>query len=191
MTPNFLISTTCKSLLPHSQRNESKVVQFLSHFLHLQSLIPMLDSLCKIAPTTMEYIMFPSAESSWNEQIHGRMLKPAVLHAPGVSGENITRAEIAKEFLPLKSDRPKFPYPSIDYAMVLQPLDTLHVGGGNENGSNKGLPLSRIINFGNALAYLSFNQSSYDPLCYMSSDVFIKTRISIHESSEAKAQLGI
>ncbi|KAI1125267.1 hypothetical protein F5Y10DRAFT_284426 [Nemania abortiva] len=169
--------------------------EFLPVFLHLQSLLSELDTLRKIVDTTQEYNELARAEASWNEQIHGRMLELAVLHEPGVGVENITRANIAKEYLPPLSDHQKFSPPTsklIDYAMVLQPLVTPSDGGGKEDDNdNKRLPLSRIVKFLNALAYPSFNQSSYSPLRYMPSGVFIETEINSQKSSGALAQLSV
>ncbi|KAI0811441.1 hypothetical protein GGR55DRAFT_101656 [Xylaria sp. FL0064] len=123
------------------------------------------------------------------------MLELAVLHEPGVGVENITRANIAKEYLPPLSGHQKFSSPTsklIDYAMVLQPLVTPSDGGGKEDDNdNKRLPLSRIVKFLNDLDYPSFNQSSYGPLCYMPSGVFIETKINSQKSSEALAQLSV
>ncbi|KAI0423972.1 hypothetical protein F5Y09DRAFT_325686 [Xylaria sp. FL1042] len=190
----LLISTTFKSLFPSSQRNKSKTDEFLPTFLHLQSLISELDTLRKVVSTTKEYTKVIRAEASWNEQVHGRMLELAVLHVPGVGVENITRANIAKEFLPPMSDHQRFSSPGhklIDYAMVLQPLDTPSPKSGENNDGNKRLPLSRIRSFLDALAYPSFNQSSYAPLCDMPSGIFIETKINSQKSSEAIAQLGV
>ncbi|KAI0478309.1 hypothetical protein F4859DRAFT_479332 [Xylaria cf. heliscus] len=191
---NFLISTTLKSLLPSSQRNNSKTDEFLPDFLHLQSLISELDMLRKIVSTTKDYGDRIRAEASWNEQVHGRMLELAVLHAPGVGVENITRANIAKEFLPPISDHNRFSAPSsklIDYAMVLQPLDLLRAEIAENISDNKRLSLSRMVSFVDKLDYPSFNQSSYAPLRSMPSGIFIETKINSQKSSEATAQLGI
>ncbi|KAI0406669.1 hypothetical protein F4802DRAFT_557049 [Xylaria palmicola] len=190
----LLISTTFKSLLSSSQSDKSKTREFLPTFLHLQSLISELDTLRRIVSTTKEYTKVIRAEASWNEQVHGRMLELAVLHIPGVGVENITRANIAKEFLPPMSDHQKFSSPGsklIDYAMVLQPLDSPSAGSDRNSDSNKRLALSRIRSFLDMLVYPSFNQSSYAPLCDMPSGIFIETKINSQKSSEAIAQLGI
>ncbi|KAJ2980982.1 hypothetical protein NUW58_g6801 [Xylaria curta] len=190
----FLTGTIFKSLLPSSQRDKSKTDDFLPDFLHLQSLLSELDTLREIVDTTNEYNELTRAEASWNEQVHGRMLELAVLHAPGVGVENITGAHIAEEFLPPLSVHHKFSSLSskpIDYAMVLQPLTMPYTESGKENNNNKRLPLSRVVKFLDTLAYPSFNQSSYAPLRYMPSGVFIGTGSNNQNSSEAIAQLGI
>ncbi|RWA11746.1 hypothetical protein EKO27_g3364 [Xylaria grammica] len=190
----LLISTAFESLFPSGQSDKSKTHELLPTFLHIQSLILELDSLRKIVSTTNEYTNVIRAKASWDEQVYGRMLELAVLHVPGVSVENITRANIAKEFLPPMSNRPKFSSPSskgIDYAMVLQPFDSPSARSDKNNDLDKRLTLSRIRSFLGGLAYPSFNQSSYAPLCDMPSGIFIKTEINSQNTSEAIAQLGI
>ncbi|KAI0965885.1 hypothetical protein F4678DRAFT_476297 [Xylaria arbuscula] len=153
----------------------------LSSLVHLQSLLSELEALETIVATTKDYSTVPRAEPSWNESIHSRMLTLAVSHTPSVGIENVTRANIAKDFLPPTSARHvSLPAGSklIDYAMVLQPSLTLGSGNGDKDheGNNK-LSLERVIYFVDKLDYSSFNQSSYSPLCHMPSGIFIETKL--------------
>ncbi|KAF2967985.1 hypothetical protein GQX73_g5575 [Xylaria multiplex] len=163
----------------------------LSSLVHLQSLLSELEALETIVATTKDYSTVPRAEPSWNENVHSRMLKLAVSHTPNVGVENVTRANIAKDFLPPTSARHvSLPASSklIDYAMVLKPLPTLRNEG---HESSKKLSLERVVYFVDRLEYPSFNQSSYSPLCHMPSGIFIETKVNTQKSTEAKAQLGM
>ncbi|KAI1260757.1 hypothetical protein F5Y18DRAFT_404411 [Xylariaceae sp. FL1019] len=185
------------SLLASPQRTQGGPAfdNSLSSFIHLQPLLSELDVIEEIVATTQDYSNVPRAEASWNERIHGRMLDLAVSHTPSVGVENVTRADIAEDFLPPTSAR-HMAQPAtsklIDYAMVVKPSPTLgdHESHEKHDGSKK-LSLERIVHFVDMLDYPSFNQSSYSPLCSMPSGVFIKTNVNTHESTEAKAQLGM
>ena len=163
----------------------------LSSLVHLQSLLSELEALETIVATTKDYSTVPRAEPSWNENVHSRMLKLAVSQTPNVGVENVTRANIAKDFLPPTSARHvSLPAGSklIDYAMVLKPSPTL---GDEDHKSRKKLSLERVVYFVDMLEYPSFNQSSYSPLCHMPSGMFIETKVNTQKSTEAKAQLGM
>ncbi|RWA09180.1 hypothetical protein EKO27_g5926 [Xylaria grammica] len=169
----------------------------LLSLIHLQSLLSELEVLGTIVATTEEYSRVPRAEASWNERIHGRMLDLAASHTPSVGVENVTRANIAKDFLPPTSAR-HTPLPAgsklIDYAMVLKPSPAFADEESRENKDNTGrkkLSIERIVHFVDMLDYPSFNQSSYSPLCSMPSGVFIETKVNTQKSTEAKSQLGM
>ncbi|GAP86802.1 hypothetical protein SAMD00023353_2100730 [Rosellinia necatrix] len=175
-------------LLPDGDGPELK--KSLSPLIHLQLLLDELETLSAIVATTKEYGDIPRAEASWNERVHGRMLHLALSHTPGVGVENVTRANIAKDFLPPTSARHvSLPAGSklIDYAMVLKPSPTFQ----DEEPDRKTLSLERVVYFVDKLAYPSFNQSSYSPLCNMPSGIFIGTKVNTQKSTEAKAQLGM
>ncbi|KAI0426627.1 hypothetical protein F5Y09DRAFT_58062 [Xylaria sp. FL1042] len=194
----FLAGTMSRSLSasPQQAGGSPDLNKSLSSFNHLQSLLSELEVLGTIVATTQDYSTVPRAEASWNERIHGRMLDLAVSHTPSVGVENVTRANIAKDFLPPTSARHmSLPAGSklIDYAMVVKPSPTFgdeESDENNDDGSKK-LSLERIVYFVDMLDYPSFNQSSYSPLCSMPSGIFIETKVNTQKSTEAKAQLGM
>ncbi|KAJ8132200.1 hypothetical protein O1611_g1427 [Lasiodiplodia mahajangana] len=163
----------------------------LSTFLHLQSLLSELEALRTVVAATANYTKNVRTEACWNENVHKPMLDLAVLYTPGVGVENITRANIAKEFLPPTSFHHLSLPPDgklIDYAMVLQPPRCDRV---DPNGSNK-LTLERIADFVGRLEYESFSQTPYKPLVEMPSGIFIETKIAGgQKSDEAQTQLGV
>lgn len=129
----------------------------LSALVHLQPLLSELEALETIVAATKDYGTVPRAEPSWNERIHRRMLELAVSHTPSVAVENVTRANIAKDFLPPTSARHvSLPAASklIDYAMVLKPLPTLR---DEDRRASKKLSLERVVYFVDMLDYPSFN----------------------------------
>ncbi|KAI0410218.1 hypothetical protein F5X98DRAFT_360034 [Xylaria grammica] len=168
----------------------------LLSLIHLQSLLSEFEVLGTIVAKTQEYNRVPRAEASWNERIHSRMLDLATSHTPGVAVENVTRANIAKDFLPPTSAR-HTPLPAgsklIDYAMVLKPspADGDEESRRNNDDGRKKLSIERIVRFVDMLDYPSFNQSSYSPLCNMPSGIFIETKVNRQKATEGMGQLGM
>ncbi|KAI0105284.1 hypothetical protein GGR51DRAFT_571946 [Nemania sp. FL0031] len=189
---SFLVGTISGSSHPPVRHDEpSKVGEYLPNFIHVQSLLSELEILRAIVAASKDHDTIPRTEASWNEYVHGPMLNLAVQDIPGVRVENVTRANIAKEFLPPTSiEHMSLPPDSklIDYAMVLQPLNA-EASARDVRGGN-GLINRRMDSFVAQLEYLSFNQSPYPPLCTMPSGIFIGTKAGIN-SIEAKTQLGM
>jgi hypothetical protein len=179
----LLVSAALGSSSPPARRDGSDEVNgSLSAFLHLQSLLSELEALRTIVTMTGDHAHYSRTESSWNENVHRPILNLAIQHIPAVGVEKVTRANIAKDFLPGTSAQPiSLPPDSklIDYAMVLKPLEHTKVNA------------TRIGWFIDSLEYRGFNQSPYYPLRTMPSGVFIETKVSSQKSNEAKAQLGM
>ncbi|KAI0469818.1 hypothetical protein GGR56DRAFT_160531 [Xylariaceae sp. FL0804] len=159
----------------------------LAHFARVQEPLEReLESLEAIVDHTGDFKTTPHAEAAWNETIHGPMLELAASWQPGVGFENVTRANIAKPFLPrAASTAARLPNASaagkmIDYAMVLQ--DWGATGTGHDS----------IRVFVDGLEHAFFNQSSYSPLRSHPTGLFVETKADGPNGwSEAKAQLGL
>ncbi|KAI1347327.1 hypothetical protein F5Y01DRAFT_318872 [Xylaria sp. FL0043] len=166
----------------------SKIDKSVLDFLHLNSLLSELEALRSIVAATQDHLETPRTEASWNEKVHRPMLDLAILHIPAVGIENITRATIAKGFLPQTSVclGPLSPDSKlIDYAMVLkpeEPVEALQPGQ---------LDHDRIAKFLGQLEDQCFNQSHYGPLTAMPSGVFVETKAEDRKTDEAKTQLGM
>jgi hypothetical protein len=68
--------------------------------MHRLALVTEFRSLQSIVDNTIKFSVRGRFEAYWNEKVHGPMLDLAVLHASNVAVENITRANIAGQFLP-------------------------------------------------------------------------------------------
>ncbi|RYO76331.1 hypothetical protein DL766_008898 [Monosporascus sp. MC13-8B] len=149
----------------------------LEYFARVQEpLEEELDSLVQIVDHTSTFKTTPHAEAAWNEQIHGPMLKLAVLPQLDVGYENVTRANIARTFLPQAPAElgPSMSGKMIDYAMVL---------------IDDSVPIRHFVD---RLEHRFFNQTSYPPLCFCPAGLFIETKAdSSNGWSEGKAQLGL
>ncbi|KAI1278167.1 hypothetical protein F5Y07DRAFT_68015 [Xylaria sp. FL0933] len=166
----------------------SNIDRSLPEFLHLKSLLSELEILRSTVAATKAHLKIARTEASWNEKVHHPMLNLAILHTPAVGIENVTRATIAKEFLPQTSTRlrPRSPDSKlIDYAMVLKPEEPVKPLQPGQ------LDLDRVVNFLDELELQCFNQSNYDPLIDMPSGVFIETKVKGQKLDEAKTQLGM
>ncbi|KAI1172029.1 hypothetical protein F4777DRAFT_582314 [Nemania sp. FL0916] len=150
-------------------------------FLKLEILLE-LETLQEIEARTNDFYYTVRSEDAWNEAIHGRMLKLALGGHPDVTVQNITRAEIENPFQPLL--RPELELgqhavtTSINYALLLEPdyQDPLYYS---------------IRDFVSEQRYDEFNQTSYAPLRFAPSGVFIETKVRIKSYPEAQARLGI
>ncbi|KAI1739683.1 hypothetical protein F4680DRAFT_421182 [Xylaria scruposa] len=157
------------------------IPQSLSDAAHMQSLIFEFETLCLINTMSIQHIQFWEGEASWNDDVHKSLLQLATQHTPSVLPINITRANIAKEFLPKASDfTSSVPTDSkiIDYAMVIRPE------------KDEKITKKRFSNFCSRLGSQGFNQSSYCPLQNWPSGVFIETK-AYQNPVEAQIQLGI
>ncbi|KAG6354893.1 hypothetical protein INS49_003974 [Diaporthe citri] len=196
------------------------------------SLTSELRSLREIVDATNDFKQTPRSEAAWNSRVHEAILQLAVKSHKTSSDErqdkgmgedqswlcwaaveNISRANIAKAFLPLASSTTvisssNLPNPSnatavtnaedddfqvaaskmIDFAIVLRPPPSVDM----RNPQNKSL-LNAIYQFVNSLPKGAnfFNQTAYEPLIFSPSGVFVETKVDSRRYSEAQNQLGI
>lgn len=146
--------------------------------LRLLSLHSELNTVRDIAATTIQFINTPRSEATWNDHIHGPILRLAVSGTPYVGAENITQAAIAKAFVPAaRGELEALGGKMIDYALVLRPEKHLAI---------------RIADFVDGFeGPRTFNQSTHGILCYEPTGVFIETKVDIRRRAEGKTQLGI
>ncbi|RYO77728.1 hypothetical protein DL766_005245 [Monosporascus sp. MC13-8B] len=137
-----------------------------------------LNAIREIVATTIRFINTSRSEATWNDHIHGPILRLAVSSTPYVGAENITQAAIAKAFVPAaRGDLETLGSKMIDYALLLRPEKHLAV---------------RIADFVDGFdAPRTFNQSTHGALCYEPTGVLVETKVDIRRRAEGKAQLGI
>ncbi|KAJ8131075.1 hypothetical protein O1611_g2557 [Lasiodiplodia mahajangana] len=138
-----------------------------------------------IVRRSKEFLKEPRAEPAWNDAVHHPLLELAVRHSTDVAVENVTRANVAKPFIPPANGHVQLPLNGkmIDYALVLHPP-------GNNDGQDKGLS-ERISRFVDQLSPRTFNQSTYGPLNLSPAGIFIKTKADLESRPEGHVQLGI
>lgn len=146
--------------------------------LGLLTLYGELNSIRNIVSTTIRFINTSRSEATWNDHIHGPILRLAVSSTPHVGAENITQAAIAKAFVPAaRGELETLGGKMIDYALLLRPEKHLAV---------------RVANFVDGFeGPRSFNQSTHGVLCYEPTGVLVETKVDIRRRAEGKAQLGI
>lgn len=127
------------------------------------------------------------SEAAWNEDIHRPMLRLATQRVPGVGIYNMTRASIARPYIPQMTARTATEEAAlsaggkmIDYAMALS----------FEDGQFPQLH-SRVIDFINDLSPKTFNNSTYPPLAASPTGVFVETKAESTRYDEGNAQLGL
>ncbi|KAJ3453630.1 hypothetical protein MRS44_017877 [Fusarium solani] len=137
-----------------------------------------LSTVRDIVANTIRFVKTTRSEATWNDHIHGPVLRLAMSNMPHVNAENITQASIAKPFVPAsRGELETLSGKMIDYALLLQPDKDLS---------------SRIATFVDELdGPKSFNQSTHGPLCYEPSGVLVETKVDTRRRAEGKAQLGI
>ena len=160
-----------------------------------------LDRLKTIVSTTNAFKTTPRPEASWNAEVHEPLLNLAVQHQPGVLFENVTRANIAKPFVPQATAEIPMSLGSkmIDFAVVLGDDDRQSLFGG-DGSSDRGMNgvhiidddlAQRIREFVAALDPPTFNQTTFAPLRHSPAGIFIETKAdSSNGWAEGKAQLG-
>ncbi|KAI0410695.1 hypothetical protein F5X98DRAFT_385141 [Xylaria grammica] len=119
-----------------------------------------------IVTSSNHFIEDPHAEPSWNDAVHHPLLKLAVRHSADVAVENVTRANIARPFIPPASGYVQLPLNGkmIDYALVLRPPGDSG-GTAADDDDRDGSLCKRISRFVDQLSPRTFNQSTYSPLC--------------------------
>ena len=146
--------------------------------LHLLALRDELHAIREIVATTIQFINIPRSEATWNDHVHGPILRLATSRVPHVGVENITQAGISKAFIPpARGELESLGGKMIDYAMLLRPEKSLAI---------------RIIDFVDGFdGPRTFNQSVHGTLCYEPTAVLVETKADIRRRSEGKAPLGI
>lgn len=157
-----------------------------------------LAELRSIVSSTGAFKASPHPKAAWNARIHDRILELAVRHGhagAAVGIENVTRAKIAKPFVPTTADAGLDISPAaggsnteskmVDFAMVLHLAD-------DDNMSALGGLARRIAIFVSRLPDVAtFNNTTFAPLCLNPAGVFIETKVDTKRYAEAQAQLGI
>lgn len=148
------------------------------HMPGLLALYRELRTIREIVATTIRFINTSRSEATWNDHIHGPILRLAVSSNPHVAAENITQASFAKVFVPAaRGELEALSSKMIDYAMLLRPERRLAV---------------RIVDFVDGFdGPRTFNQSTHGALCYEPTGVLVETKADIRRRAEGKAQLGI
>ncbi|KAI0872240.1 hypothetical protein GGS24DRAFT_468232 [Hypoxylon argillaceum] len=158
----------------------------LDSLMQLVSLESERRELQRIITKTTQFIADPHAEPEWNDSVHHPLLELAVRHNPDVAVKNVTRANIARPFMPPANGYVQFPLNSkmIDYTLVLRP------SGADDDDRDKGLS-RRISRFVDRLSPRTFNQSTYGPLSLHPTGVFIETKVDLKKHPEGQVQLGL
>lgn len=155
---------------------KAKVVADVSFGFHtIDHLWLEYNTLRKIVSTTKDFIAMPRSEASWNSSIHSRVLELALQDFTSVVAEDVTRANIAKSFIPPARQNLELPIAGskmIDYVLALR--------------SNRD-----IVDFVGDLEHKTFNQTSYPPLCTAPTGVFIETKVDTRRCAEGQSQLGM
>ncbi|GKU08814.1 unnamed protein product [Fusarium langsethiae] len=158
----------------------------------------------KILAEAAESSTMTKAEAAWNTHIHCPVLDIALDPIPSTKAENITTAQIFRDFRPrsheqawssasssaasshssIRSDdtgtwtepEPSSVHKMVDFALVLKPDDALE---------------SKINLFLKKQEYFTLNQTMYDPLSQRSAPVFIETKTSAGVVDRSHVQLAI
>ncbi|KAI3322308.1 hypothetical protein HD806DRAFT_501668 [Xylariaceae sp. AK1471] len=148
-----------------------------------------------IVTSSNQFIEDPHAEPAWNDAVHHPLLKLAVRHSADVAVENVTRANIARSFIPPANGYVQLPLNGkmIDYALVLRPPgDSGGTAAADDDDDDRnGSLCRRISRFVDQLSPRTFNQSTYSPLCLCPTGVFVETKVELKKHPEGQVQLGI
>ncbi|KAI0537854.1 hypothetical protein GGR58DRAFT_470108 [Xylaria digitata] len=145
-----------------------------------------------IVTSSNRFVEDPHAEPAWNDAVHHPLLKLAVRDSADVAVENVTRANIARPFIPPANGYVQLPLNGkmIDYALVLRPPGNSN-GTAAEDDDRDGSLCRRISRFVDQLSPRTFNQSTYSPLCLCPTGIFIETKVELKKHPEGRVQLGI
>jgi len=98
--------------------------------LRLLPLRDELNTIREIVATTIRFVNIPRSEATWNDHVHGPILRLAVSGTQHVGAENITQAAIAKAFIPAaRGELETLGGKMIDYALLLRPEPSLAESG--------------------------------------------------------------
>lgn len=188
---------------------------------HLTALYNELELLQDIVSETRDFRQIQStAEAAWNDSVHNRILQLATSSTSRISSSislaglgastdsgaaaavdcsvqavNVTRASIAKPFIPPTREELKLDLlgsKMIDYVLVLRP-DSSEDATGMLAAHEMAHFLSRQTAQGSGTGATSdtFNQSTYGLLCLCPGGVFIETKTETKRLTEAQCQLGV
>ncbi|KAI0813665.1 hypothetical protein GGR55DRAFT_687343 [Xylaria sp. FL0064] len=164
----------------------------LDSLMHLVALESERRELQDIVTSSNQFIEDPHAEPAWNDAVHYPLLKLAVRHSADVAVENVTRANIARPFIPPANGYVQLPLNGkmIDYALMLRPSGDSG-GTAADDDDREGSLCRRISRFVDQLSPRTFNQSTYSPLCLCPTGVFVETKVELKKHPEGQVQLGI
>ncbi|KAI1121445.1 hypothetical protein F5Y10DRAFT_256320 [Nemania abortiva] len=135
----------------------------------------------------------PHAEPAWNDAVHYPLLELAVRHSADVAVENVTRANIARPFIPPANGYVQLPLNGkmIDYTLVLRPPSNFMGTVAADDDDRDDDLCERISRFVDQLSPRTFNQSTYSPLSLCPAGVFVETKVEMKKYPEGQVQLGI
>lgn len=178
------------SLKPGSNPESPSDAQ-IQQSLSLRAMYDELRALRDIVACSTSFASTARSEAAWNDYVHSRILQLAVKDTPGVRSENVTRANIAKAFMP----EVYVPMDTagggkmIDYVLMLTGDGLAHLGESASEDEERFA--RRLTEFVVHLNTPTFNQSTYPPLCYSPTGVFIETKVDPKRYDEGQAQLGL
>lgn len=194
---------------PQVQTTPDTQLQAMAHHLQLLGERRVLE---KIVGCTSSFRTSSRSEAAWNARVHEPLLQLAVESCRqennAVNGdesgrdlsklcwaeaENVTRANIARPFLPVThgagsagGGEEATANKMIDFAIALSaPLPPTEIGA-QPNSLFK--TIYRLVN---SLPHKFFNQTPYEPLVFNPTGVFIETKVDSRQYAEAQNQLGI
>ncbi|KAF2970784.1 hypothetical protein GQX73_g2845 [Xylaria multiplex] len=164
----------------------------LDSFMQLVALESERRDLRDIVTSSIRFVKDPHTEPAWNDAVHHPLLKLAVRDSTDVAVENVTRANIARPFIPPANGYVELSPNGkmIDYALVLRPPEGRSSTATDDDNRNKSL-CRRISRFVDQFSPRTFNQSTYSPLCLCPTGVFVETKVELKKHPEGQVQLGI
>lgn len=189
------ISSTFSSSNRASAPSTSAIPPEVNRLLSIMALEAERRELRDIVTCTNEFTREPGAEPAWNDSIHAPLLRLSVRHTTDVAVENVTRANIAKPFIPTSNEHVDLPLSGkmIDYAFVLRPplSYTTGIGSGDSSDEANEDLYRRISRFVDTLEPRTFNQTTYERLRLAPSGTFVETKVELKRYPEAQTQLGM
>ncbi|KAL8310327.1 hypothetical protein RB597_010252 [Gaeumannomyces tritici] len=137
-----------------------------------------LHTIHDIVATTIRFVNIPRSEATWNDHVHGPILRLAVSNTLHVGAENITQGAVTKTFIPAaRGELEILGGKMIDCALLFRPEQPL---------------AARIVDFVDGFdGPQTFNQSRHGRFCYEPTGALVKTNVDIRRCAEGKAQLRI
>ncbi|KAF2652514.1 hypothetical protein K491DRAFT_781021 [Lophiostoma macrostomum CBS 122681] len=146
------------------------------HYLTEKELLQEWDFVHEMKKTSDACARKQVYERAWNEWVHSRMLKQAILKRDGVAYYNICDARVVKDNIPVTQHSDRFNAKLIDYAIVLEPP---LVPDDKE--------MIRLL----ARHRSSVNITNYQPLKHAPVVVCIETKTPSGTQQEAELQLAL
>lgn len=131
-----------------------------------------------IVATTIRFVNIPRSEETWNDHVHGPILRLAVSNTLHVGAENITQGAVTKTFIPAaRGELEILGGKMINCALLFRPEKPL---------------AARTVDFVDGFdGPQTFNQSRHGTFCYEPTGALVKTKVDIRRCAEGKAQLRI